>query len=38
MHKRSAAALPETVFTVWYNVFERGRLQAGETLLVHGGT
>jgi len=31
-----AAALPETVFTVWANVFERGRLQAGETLLVHG--
>jgi putative PIG3 family NAD(P)H quinone oxidoreductase len=31
-----AAALPETVFTVWTNVFERGRLQAGETLLVHG--
>jgi NADPH:quinone reductase len=33
----SAAAFPETVFTVWANVFERGRLQAGETLLVHGG-
>jgi len=32
-----AAALPETVFTVWTNVFERGRLAAGETLLVHGG-
>ena len=32
-----AAALPETVFTVWTNVFERGRLSAGETLLVHGG-
>jgi putative PIG3 family NAD(P)H quinone oxidoreductase len=31
-----AAALPETVFTVWGNVFERGRLRAGETLLVHG--
>lgn len=31
-----AAALPETVFTVWSNVFERGRLQRGETLLVHG--
>jgi putative PIG3 family NAD(P)H quinone oxidoreductase len=31
-----AAALPETVFTVWSNVFERGRLQAGETLVVHG--
>lgn len=32
-----AAALPETCFTVWANVFERGRLQAGEWLLVHGG-
>jgi putative PIG3 family NAD(P)H quinone oxidoreductase len=31
-----AAALPETVFTVWTNVFERGALKAGETLLVHG--
>jgi NADPH:quinone reductase-like Zn-dependent oxidoreductase len=31
-----AAALPETVFTVWTNVFERGALRAGETLLVHG--
>ena len=33
-----AAALPETVLPVWANVVERGRLQAGETLLVHGGT
>jgi NADPH2:quinone reductase len=33
-----AAALPETSFTVWANVFERGRLQAGESLLVHGGS
>jgi NADPH2:quinone reductase len=33
-----AACLPETVMTVWTNVFERGRLQKGETLLVHGGT
>ena len=33
-----AAALPETMFTVWHNVFERGRLQPGETLLVHGGS
>ncbi|MFC5384927.1 NAD(P)H-quinone oxidoreductase [Aquamicrobium segne] len=33
-----AAAVPETYFTVWHNVFERGRLQAGETLLVHGGS
>jgi putative PIG3 family NAD(P)H quinone oxidoreductase len=34
----SSAALPETFFTVWSNVFERGRLRAGETLLVHGGS
>jgi putative PIG3 family NAD(P)H quinone oxidoreductase len=33
-----AAALPETFFTVWHNVFERGALQKGETLLVHGGS
>jgi putative PIG3 family NAD(P)H quinone oxidoreductase len=33
----AAAALPETFFTVWHNVFERGQLRAGETLLVHGG-
>jgi len=33
-----AAAVPETYFTVWTNVFERGRLAAGEWLLVHGGT
>ena len=32
-----AAAMPETFFTVWTYVFERGRLQAGESLLVHGG-
>lgn len=32
-----AASLPETFFTVWSNVFDRGRLSAGETLLVHGG-
>lgn len=32
-----AAGLPETYFTVWSNVFDRGRLSAGETLLVHGG-
>ena len=32
-----AAALPETFFTVWNNVFDRGQLQAGESLLVHGG-
>ena len=34
----AAAALPEAVFTVWTNVFERGRLAAGEWLLVHGGS
>src|SRR5689334_20123872 len=33
-----AAAIPETFFTVWHNVFERGGLKAGETLLVHGGS
>jgi len=34
----SAAAMPETYFTVWTNVFEDGRLGAGQTFLVHGGT
>jgi NADPH2:quinone reductase len=33
-----AAAVPETTFTVWHNVFERGGLKEGETLLVHGGS
>jgi NADPH2:quinone reductase len=33
-----AAALPETFFTVWTNVFDRGRLKAGESFLVHGGS
>ncbi|WP_262299285.1 NAD(P)H-quinone oxidoreductase [Microvirga sesbaniae] len=33
-----AGAIPETYFTVWTNVFDRGRLRSGETLLVHGGT
>jgi NADPH2:quinone reductase len=33
-----AASLPETFFTVWCNVFDRGHLKAGETLLVHGGS
>jgi len=33
-----AASLPETVFTVWSNIFERGKLKPGETLLVHGGS
>jgi len=32
-----AAAIPETFFTVWSNVFDRGRLKAGESFLVHGG-
>jgi len=32
-----AASLPETVFTVWSNIFERGSLKSGETLLIHGG-
>ncbi len=35
---QQAAALPETFFTVWSNVFDRARLQPGESLLVHGGT
>jgi putative PIG3 family NAD(P)H quinone oxidoreductase len=34
---QQGAALPETFFTVWSNVFDRARLQPGETLLVHGG-
>ena len=34
----SAAAIPETFFTVWTNVFERGALQAGESALIHGGS
>ncbi|MFA7602952.1 MAG: alcohol dehydrogenase catalytic domain-containing protein [Novosphingobium sp.] len=33
-----AAALPETVFTVWTNLFERGALKPGETVLIHGGS
>jgi NADPH2:quinone reductase len=33
-----AASLPETFFTVWSNVFDRGKLQPGESLLVHGGS
>jgi len=35
---QQAAAMPETFFTVWHNVFQRGGLKAGETLLVHGGS
>lgn len=34
----SAGGIPETFFTVWANVFERGRLRQGESLLVHGGS
>lgn len=33
-----AAALPETLFTVWHNVFQRGYVREGETILIHGGT
>src|SRR5438445_466561 len=33
-----AGAIPETLMTVWHNVFERGALAAGETLLIHGGS
>src|SRR5205085_3456721 len=35
---QEAACVPETFFTVWHNVFQRGALKAGETLLVHGGS
>jgi putative PIG3 family NAD(P)H quinone oxidoreductase len=38
LDESQAASLPETMFTVWSNVFERGRLSPGESLLVHGGT
>lgn len=38
MDLAEAAAIPETLFTVWHNVFERGWATEGETLLVHGGT
>ena len=33
-----AGAIPETLMTVWHNVFERGALKAGETILIHGGS
>lgn len=33
-----AAAMPETFFTVWHNVFERAKLKAGESILIHGGS
>ena len=38
MEMAEAAALPETLFTVWHNVFERGWAKDGETVLVHAGT
>jgi putative PIG3 family NAD(P)H quinone oxidoreductase len=38
MEMAEAAALPETLFTVWHNVFERGHASSGETVLIHGGT
>lgn len=38
MELEIAAAIPETLFTVWHNVFERGWASDGDTLLVHGGT
>lgn len=38
MTLKQAACLPETFFTVWSNVFQRGRLVAGETFMVHGGS
>ncbi|MDT8329218.1 MAG: alcohol dehydrogenase catalytic domain-containing protein, partial [Roseovarius sp.] len=38
MGLKEAACLPETCFTVWSNVFQRGRLKAGERFLVHGGS
>ena len=38
MDDATAAAIPETFFTVWHNVIERGALKAGETILIHGGT
>jgi NADPH:quinone reductase len=38
MSEHAAAAIPEAFFTVWTNLFERGRLHAGDTVLIHGGT
>jgi len=38
LNMAQASAIPETFFTVWHNVFERGKLESGETLLVHGGS
>ena len=37
-HDGRGGAIPETFFTVWHNVFERGALKAGETMLIHGGS
>src|SRR4030095_17154406 len=38
LRRSEAAAMPETLFTVWINLFERGFAAEGETVLVHGGT
>src|SRR5688572_13141004 len=38
MTTTAAAAVPETFFTVWTNLFQRARLQSGERVLIHGGT
>jgi putative PIG3 family NAD(P)H quinone oxidoreductase len=38
LRPREAAAIPETFFTVWTNLFQRGRLTAGESVLIHGGS
>jgi NADPH:quinone reductase len=38
MSEHAAAAIPEAFFTVWTNLFDRGRLHAGDTVLIHGGT
>ena len=38
MSMAEAAAMPETLFTVWHNLFERGHVRDGETVLIHGGT
>jgi len=38
LRPQEAAAIPETFFTVWTNLFQRGRLSDGETVLIHGGT
>ena len=38
LSSEEAAAIPETFFTVWTNLFERGRLSEGESVLIHGGS